>query len=258
MSPFKINDLPEWIKKTHQSQNNWRSKNWEKTLSDHKDELEDVLRKINILNIWSNQLHVNQSAEQLIPEIFIDAYMSLHMACFGLYKYAHACLRSQIETSLRLVYFYKHPVEYKWWCEGSRWYIESLQQTDVWGKGYVYFQYLKNINEFDNLCDDNHKLINTKMGIPRIHRELSKFIHSGAGYLQSRSDRISPEYNEEKFRTWLERIKKIQTFINILFILCFSEEFTTMGISDRRNIFNIGIEDTYYIPKLDGMGFNAN
>jgi hypothetical protein len=253
MSPFKVRDLPQWIKTTHESQNHWRKKNWENTLNKHKDELESLLKKINTLNKWSNKLQGNKSSVQLIPEIFIDGYTSLHFACFGLYKYAHICLRSEIETALRLVFFFQHPIEYEWWCNGNRWFLETLHQTDVWGRGYVYFEQLNNIKKFNSLCDKDKQLLSE---ITKIHKELSKSIHSGAGYLQSRSDRISPEYSLEKYNIWIQTIFRVQTYINTLFILGFSEEFKEMGKSDRKEILQIGVGDVHYIDKLNEMDFN--
>ncbi len=259
MPSFRIEDLHELIKTTHESQNNWRKSNWEKTLKDHNDELENLLKKINTLNLWSNKLQRIKPAEKLIPEIFIDTYMSLHLACFGLYKYAHMCLRSGSETVLRLVFFSTHPVEFEWWSEGSEWYIEGSKKTEVWGPGYEYFTQLRNIKEFDRLCDTNKKILSTSgSGIRGIHKKLSKFIHSGAGYLQTRVDRLSPEYNLQKFKIWIETAKKIQEYINIILILGFPEEFKDLRTSERKEIIDIGIEDDHYIEKLNEMGFNAD
>jgi len=258
MSSFRIEDLPDLLKTTHESQDNWRKSNWEKTLKDHNDELENLLKKIDILNTWSNKLQGSKPAEKLIPEIFIDAYMSLHLACFGLYKYAHMCLRSESETVLRLVFFSTHPIEFEWWNEGNEWYIEGNKQTDVWGPGYEYFNQLKSIKDFDKLCDADKKLFSTKKtGIRGIHKKLSKFIHSGAGYLQTRVDRLSPEYDLEKFKIWIDTAKKIQEYINITLILGFPEKFKELRRSERREIIQ-GIEDTHYIEKLNEMGFNAD
>lgn len=259
MPAFNPNNLPELLKTTHESQENWRKNNWEKTLQDHKDELENLLKRINVLHIWSNKLQNIKPAEKLIPEIFIDAYMSLHLASFGLYKYTHMSLRSELETVMRLVFFSTHPIEYEWWEEGSEWYLEGSRQTEVWGPGYEYFNQLKNIKEFDKLCSTNKKILsNSGTGIRGIHRKLSKFIHSGAGYLQTRTDRLSPEYNLGKFKIWLETAKKIQGYINIILILGFSEEFKALSKSDRKKIFEIGIEDTDYISVLNRLGFNAD
>lgn len=259
MPSFRIEDLPDLIKTTHESQDNWRKSNWEKTLHDHKDELENLLKRINILNTWSNKLQGIKPAGKLIPEIFIDVYMSLHLACFGLYKYANMGLRSELETVLRLVFFSTHPVEFEWWNEGSEWYIEGSKQTEVWGSGYEYFNQLKNIKEFDKLCNTNKKILSTKnTGIRGIHRKLSKFIHSGAGYLQTKTDRLSPEYNLGKFKIWIETAKKIQECINIILILGFPDEFKELRKSERKEIIETGIEDAHYIEKLNEMGFNAD
>ena len=134
------------LKEIVQTQNKWANKNIKETRKSHDKELSELFHKIDVLDIWSNNLHQNIIAEKLIKEIWMDAYISILLAIRGLYKYSNICLRSELETSLRLVYFFTHPIEYNWWLNGNDWF----RKQDVWGEGYKYFEELDKVKDFDN------------------------------------------------------------------------------------------------------------
>lgn len=251
MTTFRIADLPVETKTIHKNQNKWRRKNWEKTLKENKQDIEKLITKINLFDIWANKLQSFSPAKILIPEIFMDACISIHFAGYGLYKYTHMCLRSELETTLRLVYFSTHEVEFNWWAKGNEWYREKYNWPDVWGRGYTYFTLLDVIDDFEELCDDRKKLFGEKGkgAISRVHKELSKFIHSGAGHFQTRADRVSPEYNPDEFRGWHETYERVQIYIHIILALGFADKFKDMASSQRNKILNIGIDD-YYREKV--------
>ena len=245
MTVLKIKDLSTETKKMHESQNKWRRRNWEKTLKENKESIEKLISKINLFDIWSNKLLKIPPAKLLLREIFMDAYISIHFAGFGLYKYAHMCLRSELETALRLIYFSTHNVEFNWWSEENEWYREKRNWPDVWGRGYEYFVQLGEIKDFEKLCDDNRKLFGGDTGISGIHKELSKFIHSGAGHLQTRSDRVSPKYDSNEFRKWQKTHEIVQIYIHIILALGFAGKFKDMTSTQRNKILNIGMNDYY-------------
>jgi hypothetical protein len=230
----------------HESQKKWRNENWNETMREHKNEVEKLLQKISIFDIWSNVLQDDEVAKTLIPEIFMDAYVSVHLAGYGLYKYAHVCLRSELETTLRLVFFSTHKVEFKWWAEGNEWYKENVT-GDVWGRGFLYFEQLDNVKKFEKSCDANRKLFGgKKVGIRGTYKTLSKFIHSGAGHFQTKPDRVSPKYKLDEFRKWTKTFKEVQEYINILLALGFSKEFKKLSKANCKKIERIGIESPYY------------
>lgn len=246
---FRVTDLPTETKTTHESQNKWRSKNWRKTLNVHKQDIEELLKKISLFDIWLNKLQHDDVAMKLIPEIFMDAYISIHFAGYGLYKYAHMCLRSELETAMRLVFFSTHPVEFSWWSDGNEWYRDNVT-GDVWGRGYLYFEQLDNIKEFEKSCDDNKKLFGgKKVGIRGVYKTLSKFIHSGAGHFQTRVDRVSPKYDSDEFEEWNKIYEKVQTYILMILALGFADKFKAMTNTQRNKILDIGM-DAYYEEKL--------
>jgi len=244
-------DFPELTKTMHESQEKWRDKNWKETLEKHKKEIEGLLDKIDIFDVWSNSLQDSEVAKRLIPEIFMDAYISIHFAGYGLYKYAYMSLRSELETALRLLFFSTHPVEFKWWFDGDEWYSTTLEYPFVWGKRYHYFQHLDNIKRFEEKCgyDGKNLFEKTDCGIKGLYRELSKSIHSGRGHFQTRPDGVSPTYDYEQFEMWHYICENVQMYIHIILALGFAEEFKSMSSTHRNKILNVGMGN-YYKEKV--------
>lgn len=245
MPTFQIKGLPSETKRLHESQNIWRRKNWEKTLAEHKDDIEKMIQELNLFDIWSNKLQYVVAAKILIPEIFMDAYISIHFACYGLYKYANMSLRSELETALRLIFFSKHEVEFNWWLEGDEWYRERQNYPDVWGRNYIYFQQLKPIKDFENKCETHMKLFAGDANISKVYKKLSKSIHSSAEHFQTRPDRVSPAYDLEELKRWIDDYIRIQTYIQILLSLGFAEEFKALKKGEMKKILEKGMEEYY-------------
>lgn len=240
-----LSNLPSNLRVLHESQKKWRDKAWETTLSSHKDELEKMLEKINLFDIWSDGLQNNEAIKRLLPEIFMDGYMSIYFAGCGLYKYANICLRSQLETALRLIYFSTHPIEFDWWCNGNTSYRSGLANKDVWGEGYLYFQELKYVQLFEEKCSDGHRLFRDGKKVSNIYRKLSTYVHSGMFSFQTKPDEFSPQYKIEDFKHWCSNLNEIQEYINILLILAFLKEFKQMRASDRNKILDVVITTKY-------------
>lgn len=245
MSKKSISNLPSSVKAMHESQEKWRTNAWEETLKKHKDEIEKMLEKINLFDIWSNSLQNNEATKRLIPEIFMDGYISIHFAGYGLYKYANVCLRSQLETALRLIYFSTHPVEFVWWCNGNESYRSGLANKDVWGEGYQYFKELKYVKDFDKKCNEAQKLFLGASRVSKIYRKLSKYVHSGMFSFQTKSDEFSPRYKSEEFKDWRTNYNEIQEYINVLLVLGFLKEFRQMSKGEEDKILQVGVNPSY-------------
>jgi hypothetical protein len=168
--------------------------------------------------------------------------MAVHFACTGLYKYAYICLRAQLETSLRLVYFSAHSVEFKWWLDGNEWYRSGLQK-DVWGEGYSYFTNLDLIKKFDK---DKELFVRIKNSYSR----LSKYVHSSPESFQTRPGSISPKYNIGQFKIWLDMSNEILDYINLIFILSFYDKFISLSPTEQKTILEKGIMDRKFKAKL--------
>jgi hypothetical protein len=140
----------------------WSKKCWQTTLSSHKKEIQNISKKPPFFDFWTNILSDNAVALHFFPEIFFDSYMSIQFACMGLYKYAIMCLRSELESTLKLIYFSDHPIEFKWWINGNE--IDGItSKRNVWGEGYIYFQNLDNIKLFNSKFNDKVQLLSCRV-----------------------------------------------------------------------------------------------
>ncbi|SRR6266498_748004 len=256
MPTFKIADLPDKTKTLHTTQNRWRKKNWEDTLKNEANDLEDLLSLIDVFDIWKNRLPKDDATKSLSREIFADAYMSIHLACFGLYKNAYMSLRSQLETAMRLIYFSSHLMEYKLWQDGDeKWIGELLKGSDVWGQNFKYFMYISEVNQLEEKLQQGLKLINGSAKIKEIHGKLSKHVHSGGPFLQTRRGHLSPKYSQAEFDSWSGIYKDVQKYINVLFALCFSDSFKKMPADESDLILNLAIGSDYkdLVKQICGM-----
>lgn len=242
MKPFNIDNLKPPLKDVYEAQNKWCDTNWQETLKKHNKELNKSLEKADLFDVWSNKLQNDSVAKSLIPEVFMDAYLSIHFACMGLYKYANSCLRSELETALRLVYFSTHPIEFGWWCDGNEWY----KGKDVWGSGYVYFELLNNMKEFDKNLSDEKKLF---VRIRNIYGVLSQYVHSSKSTFQTHS-KFSPKYNIEDFKNWSGYFNETQQFVNIILTLGLDKKFYGMNKNDQKKILKIGLYDKDYKKRV--------
>lgn len=230
MNKFNINRIPTLTKNIYESQQKWAEQNWKDSLRHHYRKIDSLFEKIGIFDDWKKMLSRKcKVAQELIPEIYMDSFLSINFACMGLYKQANICSRAELETALRLVYFSTHQVEYNWWYNGNEWYLSSSK--DVWGKGYEYFEQLGEIKKFD-------KQLNAKLfaKIRIIYRKLSKYVHSGATSFQTSAERISPKYKVDDFNKWASYFKEVQTLANIVLMLGFAETFKTLGSTTQRKI----------------------
>lgn len=246
MTYIEPNELPQLTKNMYQTMNKLSGKNWEETLKNHSGEIEEMLNKVKLFDIWSRALQASEPSSKLIPEIFVDTYMSVYFACIAFYKYAYVCLRSEIETVLRLVFFSTHPIEFKWWLDGNEFYRSGLKTKDVWGEGYVYFQNLPGIKEFENCCPKGKKLFKDDNKLPTMYASLSRYVHSTAMSFQTTQEEFSPAYKACLFNGWIQRFNSLQDYVNIILITGLPDEFKSLSNSEKREISEIGIHVKEY------------
>lgn len=255
MPQFKVDSLTEKAKLMHNAQLQWRNRNWKETLSSNCAQLEELLALIELLDIWKIYLPKSDTVKQLRKEIVSDAYGSIHLACFGLYKYAYMSLRSQFETAARLIYFSSHPQEYELWKSGNEQWTKLLKSSDVWGNNWTYFSYffaeVEKLNNIPAIMAHNYALSLDKGNSPKlqgVYRKLSKYVHSVGPALQTRSGRLSPKYDQTEFTEWNNVFKDVQKYVNILFALCFVDEFKKMIPTEREQILDQAIGVAYKEP----------
>jgi hypothetical protein len=238
------------------SQQKWVAENWKNTLAIHARGINALLERCGAFDLWKKTLSskYDKVAKELITEIFMDSYLSTHFACMGLYKQANVCLRSQLETSLRLVYFSTHPVEFIWWSKGSTWYLES-KFKDVWGPAYQYFEKLEEVESFDKACSSN-KLF---ASLNTFYKKLSKYVHGSVSAFQTTPNRIAPKYDKDEFGKWETNFKDVQKYANTILVLGFANVFKTLTVSTQRGILK-AVEDRKYkegLRKSLGLRFRG-
>jgi hypothetical protein len=257
MANFRINNLSEKTRIMHDTQMRWREKNWKESLKKNNFEIEKLLSLIELFDIWKNRLQRNEAIRLLSREIYTDAYFSIHLSCFGLYKYAHMSLRSVFETTLRLIYFSNHQLELEWWQSGEeKWIGDLLKGMDVWGQNFKYFAYIPQIKIFEENCPPDKWLLkgdNPKLKV--IYSKLSKHVHSVGPYLQTRHGSLSPKYKQTEFQNWCEIFKEVQRYVNILLALCFSEKFKNMPTDERNRILDeaVGVDYKNIVKHACGL-----
>jgi hypothetical protein len=249
---FSIAALGPETKLIYENQRIWEQKNWRESLRYHSVEIEEMLTKLSCLDIWNSKLQSVSAAKELIPEIWMDDYVSITQACAGLYKYANMSLRTSLETTLRLIYFSEHPVEHNWWKSGLR-FGQDQERHDVWGANYDYFGLL--FVEFEQECVKESMDLFKFNGkrLVNLYSNLSGSIHTHAKRLQTTSG-YSPKYNRTKFVEWKDYFCQINTYLNILLALKFQAYFKKFHLTDKTKILDIGIGD-YYGDKIASLLF---
>lgn len=255
MARIKVNDFPRLLKNVHNAQKKWRPQNYKNSIAEFWDKIEEILEILNFYGKWKNKFQEVKIAEKMIPEIFMDGLNSLYFALLGLYKYANMCLRSQLETALRFIYFIDHKREYEWWLSGNEWY-KSSKQAYVWGDDFSYFKNIDIINKFDKGCEGGKKIYSSSGSgrsgdlMKEIYSKLSKSIHTSATHFQTSTGKFSPKYSKPRMQDWIKSCKDLQCYIIISLILSFPSEFKKMSTTESDTILTKSIADQDYIRKI--------
>jgi len=241
MRKFDVNKLTQRCKSMYKSQLSWAEKNWKDTLKLHANkDIEKLLQQIEIYDAWKKALNdYGKISQELLPEIFMDSYMSIHFACMGLYKQANVCLRAQLETALRLIYFASHPVEFGWWSGGKD---EYFRKRDIWADDYQYFRRLSEIQMFQRKYKETGASYDIFNRVRSLYAKLSQYVHSSISSFQTKPKQFVPTYNKVEFNKWLKAFKETEKLISILLMLVFKKEFKTLGLQDQKNILKVAQE----------------
>lgn len=243
---MELDELSPEVRGLYETFDSWNKSNWESTLSNHDEEMKNLLDKLNLFSTWTDILSDNDVATKLLPEIFYDSYMAIHFAAMGLYRYANMCLRSELETTLRLVFYSTHPVEFGWWSEGKDLY-EITGKNNVWGNDYNYFKHLENVSEFNLKCKGSEEIF-TK--VKESYKKLSSYVHASSRTFQTSPGSISPKYNIGLFKGLKSVFIDIQDYIHIILILTFFNEFKSASQPDQDKIIEYGISNKHYKDKI--------
>jgi hypothetical protein len=234
MKKFNVNKLPSFVKSTYESQLKWADKNWKDTLRLRAREINALLDDISVFDLWKEILgdKYDKIGQNLLPEIYMDVYVSIHFACMGLYKQSHVCLRAELENTLRLVYFAVHPVEYGWWCSGK----DFFKKRNVWAEDYRYFRQLDEVQKFQQVCKKGGHKVDVYDGVRILYGKLSQYVHTGPTAFLTTPERFAPKYRKPEFNKWLNAFKETQKFINLILVLGFPEDFKKLTLPKKKKI----------------------
>lgn len=234
MKKFDIDKLPERTRSIYESQIKWGEACWKNTLKEEGKDIEILLQGIELFDIWERFLKGKFKGvdSKFIPEIFMDAYLSINFTCMGLYKQSNASMRLQLESVLRLIYFSQHPVEFKWWSREDNYF----KKKDVWADGFDYFKRLEEYRNFVGKCKNNNCGINFFTKVGSLYGKLSTFVHGGPTSFQTSGGNFSPKYKKADFNKWKATFIDLECYIHIMLILGFPDEFKGMPESDQRKI----------------------
>lgn len=234
MKKFNYNRLPFLVRGLYNLQNKLLDKNIKDTFVKHNKDIEELLETTKVFDVWKDILRRkgNETIKIFMPEIFMDAYISVYFASIGLYKQANVSLRAQLETVLRLVYFSRHPVEFSWWQEGK----DYFKNKDVWFEDYIYFRRLQSIKQFQKISKKQGNNIILLDEIRKLYSLLSKYVHSRISSFQTSPVRFTPKYSNKEFRDWSKNFNKSKLYINLLLALGFSNEFENTTVTNQKKV----------------------
>jgi len=206
---------------------------WDLTTSEYTDnELTNSYATSIIFKNWLICLnHIGiKNFDEIINEIHEDINASFFHSYFGHYRSSHMHLRSVIELSLKLIYFYQHEVEYQQWRE-----------ADFRIKHEELIKYLKKhprlkTKHTKNLIED----------ITMNWRNFSKYIHAEApNYFQTNLESAqTKQISKADFGIWKSNYLKTGYQINKLFLLFFKADINTFPDRSRRLLLrNMNNED---------------
>lgn len=197
---------------------------WDSTTAHYSDQ--DLLKCYTNTLIFKNwQLSLNhigvRNFDTILVEIHEDINSSFFLAYFGQYRSAHMHLRSVIELSLQLLYFYQHEVELSRW-RNAEFRIKHDELTN----------YLK---KHPNLS--NTKTITLIDEITQSWKLYSKYIHAEApNYFQTNLQ--SAQTNQislADFGIWKSHFLKTGYQINKIFLVFFKDKINIFP-SNSKNI----------------------
>lgn len=176
----------------------------------------DCYRSTLIFNNWKKGLNsINKKMlDHLFDEIQLDVNSSFHLSAYGLYRTANMHLRSSIELSLQLIFFYDHPVELEQWRNEK--FIVKHEKLTTYIKEHPKF-YDEDINKSVSLLIDK---------ITKKWKYFSKHIHAESlSYFQT--EKVSNKKNSfeiKDFNIWKKDFIETVRLLNELYCLFFSSE----------------------------------
>lgn len=163
-----------------------------------------------------------KNLDDILKELHEDINTSFFLAYFGQYRSAHMHLRSVIELSLQLIYFFQHEVEYEQW-RNAEFRIKHEELTS-----YLKKHPLLNFQEAHNLVD----------GITSNWKHFSKHIHAEAPkYFQTTlQSSKTKSISAADFGIWKSNFLKTGSQINRLLLFFFKKQLNSFPTVNRETL----------------------
>lgn len=210
---------------------------WDSTTASISDEdLTNCYGATLIYKNWSIALnHIGVThLNEILTELHEDINSSFFHAYFGHYRSSHMHMRSLIELTLQILYFYQHEVEYSQW-KNADFRIKHDELT-------------KYLNKHPNLKSPDSETL-----IANITREwilYSKYIHAEAPiYFQtSQESSTSNTLVRRDFNIWRGDFLKVSKLLNKLMLRFFSDRLNEFPTTVREFLLiKMNAEDRVYL-----------
>jgi len=195
---------------------------WEATNTHYSDaDLTNCYANTLIFKNWNISLnHLGiKNLDSILIEIHEDINSSLYLAMFGQYRSSHMHLRSVIELSLQLLYFYQHEVEFSQWRNAD--FRIKYEELTTYLKKHPNFTGTNAIA----LIDD----------ITRNWKLFSKYIHAEApSYFQTTlQSSQTTQISISDFNIWKSNFLKTGYQLNKLFLIFFKANLNLFPTQSR-------------------------
>lgn len=207
---------------------------WNSVMSNVNDnDLTDCYHATLIYKNWKNSLnhlHIN-SMDLLLDELHEDINTSFFQSYLGLYRSAHMHLRSLIELSMQMVYFYQHEIEYMQWEKGH-----FIIKHDILNN---YLKKHPNFSDQEAFIDE----------LTSYWKKFSKHIHAEAPiFFQSK--KIAHEtksFSIGDYNIWKNNFLKTAYLTNKLFLLLFKDKINYFPETEKRILLKNIHPDDYQL-----------
>jgi len=215
---------------------------WDLTTANFKDkDLTDCYAATLLFKNWLIALnHVEvKNLDGILKELHEDINASFFHAYFGHYRSAHMHLRSVIELSLQLIYFFQHEVEYELW-RSAEFRIKHEELTQYLKK-HPRLKSQQCVNLIDGIT------LNWKLFSKHIHAEAPKFFQTN---LQSAKTK---KISKADFGIWKSNFLTTSYQVNKLLIMFFQPKLNSFPTTNRElllrnmkanDLIQIGIKTT--------------
>lgn len=174
-----------------------------------------------------NHLNIND-LDSLFDEIHHDINSSFYLSTFGLYRTAKMHLRSSIELSLQLIYFFDHHVEFIQWEKGD--FVIKHNVLSDYIKKHPHLEETQNRITIDELMTR----------ITRKWKHFSKHIHAESlSYFQTESTSSTTNiFAIRDFNIWKKDFLETIDLLNTLLSYFFSKQLIKFPTNIKKIINN--------------------